>query len=132
MAGMALAGMMRARRRRGLRFLALVAAESVGIAAIAFITQFALVAAVLVAIGVAAGLANVSIMAWIQGYVDRALLARVMSVLMFGAFGLMPVSLVLAGAVADSHLEAMFVCAGGLMLLTTVVAGLSPSTRAID
>ena len=132
LAGMALAGMMRARRRRGLRFLALVAAESIGIAAIAFITQFALVAAVLVAIGVAAGLANVSIMAWIQGYVDRALMARVMSVLMFGAFGLMPVSLVLAGAVADSHLEAMFVCAGGLMLLTTVVAGLSPSTRAID
>jgi MFS family permease len=130
--GMILAGMTRSRRRRGMRFLTLVAAEAVGLAAIAFVPQFVLVAAILVGIGVAAGLANVSIMAWIQGYVDHAMMGRVMSVLMFGAFGLMPVSLVLAGAFADLHLEAMFVGAGILILLTTVVAGLSPSTRAID
>jgi MFS family permease len=132
LAGMTLAGGLRTQRRRGLQFLTFVTAEAVGLAAIAFISQFAVLAGVLVMIGIAAGLANVSIMAWIQGYVDRALMGRVMSVLMFAAFGLMPVSLVLAGAVADLFLQAMFVGAAALMVLTTMIAGLSPSTRAID
>jgi MFS family permease len=132
LAGMALAGARRPRRRRGVRFLVFVTAEAVGLAAVAFVTDFASLAAVLVMIGVAAGMANVSIMAWIQGYVDRALMGRVMSVVMFAAFGLMPLSLVLAGAVAGLHLNAMFVVAGMLMALTTVTAALSPSTRAID
>ncbi len=132
LAGMVLAGALRTRRRRGLWFLGFVTAEGVGLAAIAFIPQFVGLAAVLILIGVAAGVANVSIMAWIQGYVDRALIGRVMSVLMFAAFGLMPVSLVLAGAIAELHLQAMFVGAGALIVLTTATAGLSPSTRTID
>lgn len=132
LAGMILAGAQRTHRRRGLRFLGFVSAEAVGITAIPFIENFAVVAVVLTLIGVAAGLANVSITAWIQGYVDRALIARVMSVLMFAAVGLMPVSLVLAGAVADLHLRAMFVASGALMILTTAAAALHPSTRAID
>ncbi len=132
LAGMALAGVSRQRRRRGLRFLAFVAVEAVGLAAIPFAAHFAALAVVLALIGVAAGIANVSIVAWIQGYVDRALMGRVMSVVMFAAVGLTPISLVLAGAVAGLHLEAMFVAAGVLMALTTAVAALSPSTRAID
>jgi len=132
LAGMALAGVLRSRRRRGMRYLSLVAAQGFGLIAIAFVPQFVLLAPILVGIGVAAGLANVSIMAWIQGYIDRTLMGRVMSVLMFAAFGLMPVSLVLAGAVADLHLEAMFAGAGMLMVLTTVIVALNPGTRAID
>jgi hypothetical protein len=91
-----------------------------------------MLAVVLALIGIAAGLANVSITAWIQGYVDRELIARVMSVLMFAAVGLMPVSLVFAGAVADRHLRAMFVASGALIIMTTAAAALHTSMRAID
>ncbi len=129
---MVLAGALRPHRRRGLRFLGFVSAEAVGIAFIPFIENFIVLAALLAFIGVAAGLANVSVTAWIQGYVSRALIARVMSVLMFAAVGLLPVSFVLSGAVADLHLRAMFVAAGILILLTTAAAALNSSTRAID
>jgi len=132
LAGMALAGTLKPRRRRGYLFLGFVCAESFGIAAMPLIPALALLALDMVLIGVCAGIANVSIMAWIQGHVEHGLMGRVMSVVMFAAFGLMPISLVLAGLVADQHVTGMFVGAGVLMVVTTVVAGLSPATRHID
>lgn len=132
LAGMALAGALKPRWRRGHMFVGFVCAESFGIAAMPLIRPFPLLATDMVIIGVCAGIANVSIMAWIQGHVDHALMGRVMSVVMFAAFGLMPISLMLAGLVADRHVTAMFVGAGVLMILTTIVAGLSPATRHID
>jgi MFS family permease len=132
LAGMALAGTLKPKRRRGYLFLGFVAAESVGIAAMPLFHSFPPLAADMAAIGVCGGIANVSIIAWVQGHVDHALMGRVMSVVMFAAFGLMPLSLALAGLVADRHVAGMFLGAGLLMLLTTLVAGLSPATRHID
>lgn len=132
LAGMALAGALKPRRYRGYLFLGFVCGESIGIALMPLIPTFPPLAIDMVLIGVCAGIANVSIMAWIQGHVDHALMGRVMSVVMFAAFGLMPVSLVLAGLVADRHVTGMFVGAGALIMLTTIVAGLSPATRHID
>jgi len=132
LAGMILAGVLKPKRHRGLMFLGFVGAEAVGLIPIALIHRFLVLAVVLVLIGVAAGLANVSIMAWIQGYVDRAVLGRVMSVLMFAAFGLMPISLILAGLVADLHLVAMFVVSGTLILATTAFAATGKGVRAIN
>jgi hypothetical protein len=59
-------------------------------------------------------------------------MGRVMSVIMFAAVGLMPVSLALAGLVAERHVTGMFAVSGVLMMLTALVAGLSPATRHID
>ena len=132
LAGMALAGTLRPRRHRGYLFLGFVGAESFGIAAMPLIRSLPLLALDMVVIGVFAGIANVAIIAWIQGYVEHALMGRVMSVIMFAAFGLMPVSLVLAGLVADQHMTGMLLGAAVLMGLTTLVAGLSPATRHID
>jgi MFS family permease len=132
LAGMALAGTLKPKRRRGFLFLAFVGAESIGIATMALFRTFPPLAVDMVLIGVCGGVANVSIIAWIQGHVDHALMGRVMSVVMFAAFGLMPISLAMAGAVADQHITAMFIGAGALIMLTTIVAGLSPATRHID
>jgi hypothetical protein len=55
-----------------------------------------------------------------------------MSLLMFFAVGLMPVSLMVSGAVASAHVGALFVGAGGLVLATGVVALVSKATRSID
>jgi MFS family permease len=130
--GMALVGWLKPRRHRGYLFLGFVGAESVGIAAMPLIRLFPALAADMVLIGICAGIANVAIIAWIQGHVDHAVMGRVMSVVMFAAVGLMPISLVLAGLVADRHVTDMFVGAAALIMLTTVVAGLSPATRHID
>ncbi len=49
--------------------------------------------------------------AWFQGRVERALLGRVMSVLMFSAVALIPVSYPLAGALVQISLSGMFIAA---------------------
>ncbi len=130
--GMALAGTLKPRRRRGYLFLGFVCAESVGIAAMPLFRVLPPLAVDMALIGICAGIANVSIIAWMQGHVDHALMGRVMSVVMFAAFGLMPISLVLAGLFADRHVVGMFIGAAALIMLTTLVAGLSPATRHID
>ncbi len=132
LAGMTLAGTLKPRRRRGYLFLGFVFLESIGIVAMPLFRQFPPLAVDMVLIGICAGIANVSMMAWIQQHVDHALMGRVMSVVMFTAFGLMPISLMLAGLVADRHVTGMFIGAGILIMMTTVVAGLSPATRHID
>ncbi len=132
LAGMALAGTLKPRRRRGYLFLGFVGGESLGIAAMPLLRTFPPLAVDMVLIGICGGIANVSIMAWIQGHVEHALMGRVMSVVMFAAFGLMPISLALAGLVADKHVIGMFVGAGALMVATALIAGLSPATRHID
>jgi MFS family permease len=132
LAGMMLAGIFRPTRRRGYLFLSFVFIESAGIVAMPFCDQLWLLAVLMVLIGICGGIANVSMMAWIQGRVDHLLMGRVMSVIMFAAVGLMPVSLALAGLVAERHATAMFTVAGVLMMLTALVAGLSPATRHID
>jgi MFS family permease len=132
LAGMTLAGMFRPTRRRGYLFLSFVFIESAGIVAMPFCNQLWLLAIVMVLIGICGGIANVSMMAWIQGHIDHALMGRVMSVIMFAAVGLMPVSLALAGLVAEGHVTGMFTVAGVLMMLTALIAALSPATRHID
>jgi len=132
LAGMMLAGMFRPTRRRGYLFLSFVFVESAGIVAMPFCDQLWLIAILMVFIGICGGIANILMMAWIQGHVDHALMGRVMSVIMFAAVGLMPVSLALAGLVAERHVTGMFAVSGVLMMLTALVAGLSPATRHID
>jgi MFS family permease len=132
LAGMTLAGIFRPTRRRGYLFLSFVFVESAGIVAMPFCEQLWVLAILMVLIGICGGIANVSMMAWIQGHIDHELMGRVMSVIMFAAIGLMPVSLALAGLVAERHATAMFAVAGVLMMLTALVAGLSPATRHID
>jgi hypothetical protein len=78
------------------------------------------VAATLVAMGLCAGLVNVQVMSRIQLKVAQAMLGRVMSVLMLSAVGLLPLSLVAAGAVAETHLTAMFLTAGGIVLVSAL------------
>ena len=66
-----------------------------------------------------------------QSRVDRQVLGRVMSVLMFSPVGLLPISL-LAGIVAQAHLLAMFVASGFLILAVGTVAALTSGLRLIE
>jgi MFS family permease len=83
-------------------------------------------------IGASAGFLNVHLLAWFQQRVDRSMLGRVMSVLMFASLGLIPLSLAAAGAAVQWSLTGMFAGAGTLVLIVTLIAALQRPVREID
>jgi hypothetical protein len=64
---------------------------------------------------------NVKLLSWYQQRVGRAILGRVVSVLMFASVGLIPLSLVVAGVVVEWSLRGMFAGAGVLVLIVTLL-----------
>jgi hypothetical protein len=60
------------------------------------------------------------------------MMGRVMSLRMFGIFGMMPVSLTIAGFLADISLKWMFLSAGILLFLVTLFAATQQAIRVID
>ena len=75
---------------------------------------------------------NVQLLAWFQHRVERAMMGRVLSVLMFAAAGLTPVSIALAGIVIRWSLPGMFFIGGSMVLLVTLLAALRRPVREID
>ena len=129
--GMIVAGTLKRLPGRGWLLTALMFAMAAALFGLALVHGLVPVAALLAAMGTCAGLVNVRIMSWIQLTVGREVLGRVMSVLMLSAVGLFPISLVIAGAVAQAHLAALFWGAGGLVLVAAVAVVLTPRARAI-
>jgi len=119
-------------RRRGLLMLGSGAFISLCTALLGVVTQLWTLSAVLFAMGTAAGFLNVHIVAWFQQRVDRQMLGRVMSVIMFAAVGLAPISLAIAGIAVTWNVAGMFTGAALLMLLVTTLAALHEPVRAIE
>lgn len=72
-------------------------------------------------LGAVAGFVNVSVLSWLQGRVPGDMLGRVMSVLGLASAGITPLSLAVAGVSAKFGVGALFLGAGALLLLTTIV-----------
>jgi MFS family permease len=118
--------------RRGLLMLAVSVVVALGTALLGVATQLWSLSAVLFTMGAAAGFLNVHIVAWFQQRVDREMLGRAMSVIMFAAVGLQPVSLAIAGVAVTWSVTGMFAGAAALMLLVTALAALHEPVRAIQ
>lgn len=82
--------------------------------------------------GLTSGYSNVHMTAWYQERVEPSLMGRVMSLRMFSIFGLMPVSLAIAGFLAEISLHILFVSAGLLMFAVTLLAATQRAVREID
>jgi hypothetical protein len=76
----------------------------------------------LAVLGVAIGYENIVAISWIQARVDRAMIGRVMSLVMLMGVGITPLSLAISGALIDLDATALFVGAGLLELLTAALA----------
>jgi hypothetical protein len=63
---------------------------------------------------------------WIQRRTPRAMLGRMMSMLMLSNNGLVPISQAISGAVSKWSLTALFVGAGALTLLVTLLTAPRP------
>jgi hypothetical protein len=76
--------------------------------------------------GAALGYGNLLALTWVQSRIPPVLMGRVMSLLITGSVGLIPVSVAIAGAAVEISLEATMLVAGAGMAL---LALLSPAVR---
>lgn len=114
--GLFAAGAFKRKFNRGYILAIMSSVIGAALVVIAAAPRFAVVCTALVIMGAASGFTNVHIASWMQGRVAREMLGRVMSVLMFAAIGLMPISFAVAGVVAQHHLSLMFFCSGMLVI----------------
>ncbi len=131
LAGSLLAGIWKI-RKRGMMIVvvSLVLAALLGLMAV--VNGRWSIAAVLLVMGVAAGLVNVHISAWVLERIDAAVRGRVSSVLNLSGVGILPLSLAVSGLLIAVSLKFMFLCAASIMLLVTVVAGTQKTVRQIE
>ena len=124
LAGMVVAGTARRPSSRlfsGL-IIGLFAGFGVVIALLASITSVWVGVVLLVVLGVGDGYVAVTMMSVVQRVTPKAMLGRVMSLVMLAMLGLMPVSTALAGAIIKLGPTALFAGAGAGLLLVTAVA----------
>jgi MFS family permease len=125
--GMLLAGVFKS-RHRGLLLLATSGILGVATACMGLLRGFWPVASLLMVMGCFSGFINVQFQAWLQQRVAREVLGRVSSVSMLSVFGLMPISMALAGFAVEWSPLWMFAIAGGAVVL---VAAFGASQRAV-
>lgn len=132
LAGMVLGGMVKKPRKQGLQFIGLGVLCGLELIGIGAYQKFGAIAALLAVMGLGAGFVNIQFTTWIQLRVDRAMLGRVMSVLMFAPIGLIPVSYAIAGVVAQWSLAWLFVGGGAILVITSAAATGAKAARELD
>ena len=120
--GVLFAGSLPRPRRFGSIVMTLAVFMGVGLGALGLAPSPIVAAAILLAIGTMNGYVNITVIAWVQGRTDPAMLGRTMSFLMLGSVVAAPLSLAVAAVVVDSHATAMFLAAGLLVVGATLVA----------
>jgi predicted MFS family arabinose efflux permease len=126
------AGSVRRFRRRGLIELSLTGVLGIIVASIAFVPNLAFAIPLAIAIGTTASFLGVITISWLQERAEQGLLGRVMSLVMFSAVALDPISFALAGVLVEVNLEATFVGAGALLFLTALLGATSRTMRVAD
>jgi Na+/melibiose symporter-like transporter len=129
--GLALAAMLPKPRPERFAYVVIGAVSVAGLALVAlpFITSTLVGAAVIAISGLALGFGNLHGMTWTQSRIPPELMGRVMSVMIMGSVGLVPVSMVIAGAAVSVSLDAMLIVAGIGMALVCIVSLLNPAVR---
>jgi predicted MFS family arabinose efflux permease len=110
--------------------LSVISVMGIGLAAIGLATTMYIAATSALVMGIANGYANIMLITWLQQKVVPEMTGRIMSLVMFAAIGLNPVSTALAGALIGMNATVLLVCAGSLMTLFTLAAAFSPAVRA--
>ncbi|MCY3847052.1 MAG: MFS transporter, partial [Acidobacteria bacterium] len=121
-------GVIGARLNRRLALVVVWSVTGLVIAGLGFAESVAQAAVLAGVMGAGGAVVNVMLVTWLQSRTEPSLLGRVMSVVMFAAVGLTPLSYAVAGFVAEAHVTAMFVGSGTLVV---VVAGAAAASGAL-
>jgi len=127
----ALVGTLVAGRDRRERRLGPILVTVYGVAGLTMITLGLLwrlwaSATVLALLGIIVGYSNVQMMAYLQRQTEPTKMGRVMSIIMFCAHGLLPVSYVASGAVSKLGTTVLFLASGITVIVVTSVLFRSP------
>lgn len=106
-----------------------LALAGLGLAALAPVHSTALAAVLAAGSGMALGYGNLLGITWVQSRIPSELMGRVMSLMILGSMGLVPVSMLVAGATVQISLEATLVIAGVGMALMSLASLLSRAVR---
>jgi len=109
--------------------LSVLSLMGIGLVVIGVAPTMYIAAAAALIMGTANGYANINLITWLQQKAAPEMIGRVMSLMMFAAVGLNPVSTVLAGALIGINVTVLLICAGLLMTLFTLSAAFSPAVR---
>jgi MFS family permease len=109
--------------------LSVISMMGIGLAVIGLAPTMYVAATAALGMGIANGYANINLITWLQQKVAPEMTGRVMSLVMFAAVGLNPISTALAGALIGLNTAVLLVCAGCLMTLFTLSAAFSPAVR---
>ncbi len=122
------------RRQKKRGWLLLIVSVVVGVctASIGLLSQMWSLLLTLFVMSASTGFLNVHLLAWFQQRVDRAMLGRVMSVLMFASLGLVPLSLAATGVAVQWSVRGMFAAAGAMVIMVAVIAAFQRPVREID
>src|SRR5215217_5814165 len=118
-------------KRRGLIELSLTGVLGIIVASIRFVTNLT-VAPLAIASGATASFLGLITISWFQERAESGLLGYVMSLAMFSAVALDPISFALTGILVGINLTAMFVGAGALLLITATLGAANRTMREVD
>ena len=130
--GMILAGSIQMPARKGRLVAGLTFMMGLGLLLLGFAPNVLTAAIVFGVVGFGGGMANIIILAWMQSRTESHMLGRVMALVMFAVSVIEPLSLALAGIVADFNVTLMFAGAGGILLATSVLSLASQTLRTGD
>lgn len=127
--GYALAGALPRLNGKAMRFFLIILLVVFGVvlAGLGFISSTWLDFALMLLLGLGNGYVTIILFTWIQTRAPKAMLGRIMSLLMLASAGLVPVSQAISGSVGALSLTGLFVCAGGLIILLSVWAAFQPA-----
>jgi MFS family permease len=131
LAGYLLAGSIPRPNGTTLRLLLLgdLMAFALVIGSFAFIRSTWLDFSLMLLLGFGNGYLSIIMFTWIQLHTPRAMLGRMMSIMIFFSQGLLPVSEAISGLVLKWNFHALFIIAGALSLLVTLWAAFQPGLK---
>jgi MFS family permease len=112
--------------------LVMIGVMGIGIFLFGFVTSTTLAVIIGLVMGIANGYVSILFITWLQNRTPQAMLGRVMSLLMFAAMGLNPISMALSGFFFNLNVPDTFMAAGILMSLLVVVGALNTDVRSIS
>jgi len=114
-------------RTMRLFLIALLAGFGLAMGIVGFINLTWVDFGLMLLLGLGNGYVTIILFTWIQTRTPKAMLGRIMSLLMLSSAGLVPVSQAIAGAVSAWNLTLLFVLAGGLIVLVTGWTAFQPA-----
>ncbi len=134
LAGFLLAGLLPRPSASTIRLLLITLLTVFGLvtAMLGFIYSTWIDLALMVLLGVGNGYITIILFTSIQTRTPKAMLGRIMSLLMLSSTGLVPVSQALSGVIVAWNLSMLFVLAGGLIVLVTFWTAFQPALETLS